>query len=295
MNEGSLIGGLYLNHFWMPNNGRYGLIPVLPQLATSSEVSFCERVTLSQFSSDAARQAFYNQRYPDNGITGTSWVAPVPSKGCAYFANPNDNEQSSFTSTFTYPLQRNSCQSLSGTLQSYTYGILDEAPDSINILVGDTMGACALPRSNVNTFVLKGLTETRAPVLKISGQQSFTQNWDAATQTYTLAVTHNGTVLITLHTSGRGAALLHRASAIPTTASLLSAHVDGQRHLQIAVNQSGPHTVRVTAASGATVGVFSGVDAHTYAVDTRSIPCGMYIVSAAAQGTTESMRVIVGR
>jgi hypothetical protein len=199
--QARLFGGVYGGGIMMPQTGRYYIIPIFPQLATAADYAFCQPAVLDQ-SNPAAT---YDPLYPTYGITGNSWVTPFPEKGFSMFANPNDGNQSSHSSTFLLPLLRSSCISLSGTLQSYTYGTVEEFPDSLTILVGNNMGGSSLARSNVTTFLLKGATEKQEPGLVISGQTSYTKNWNAQTQEYTLSVTHNGTVNITIRTSGTAA------------------------------------------------------------------------------------------
>jgi len=240
MNEPALFGGLYSDGgFWMPRSGRYYSIPVFPALSSGADISFCQPVGLYQFKSLADKKAFYDPLYPDNGITGNSWVEPFPDKGVSYFANPNDTKDATITTTFTLPLLRNSCASLSGTLPSFTYGTVQETPTYVDILVGNVYGS----QTRTTTFVLKGLAESAEPVLTISGQTSYTKNWNATTQEYTLSVTHNSTVSIRLVTSG---------VAKPPTLGL-SARTVSAAVLKDAASPS-PQTVKVLNAGSGTLG-----------------------------------------
>ena len=196
-NQGQIMGGLYASSLWFPQTGRYHIVPVFNPNTQDAEASFCQLGTSGQFTT-----TYFNPIYPGDGESGNSWIRSFPSRGLYLIANPNETNQSTRTSTFSLPLRRNSCKSLSGTFQSYTFATVEEFPESVQVQMCNYLGNCQLTRPNTTTFVLKGVNETREPALTISGQTSYTKNWNAATQEYTLTVTSNGTVYITCRTSG---------------------------------------------------------------------------------------------
>jgi hypothetical protein len=86
-------------------------------------------------------------------------------------------------------------------LPSYSSGTIQENANEVDIYVGNYLGNFGT-QERITTFVLKGRSEPNQPVLAISGQTDYTENWDAPSQTYILNVTHNGPVNISLATSG---------------------------------------------------------------------------------------------
>jgi hypothetical protein len=238
--EARIFGGVYGGGIMMPQTGRYYIIPIFPQLATAADIAFCQPAVVNQ-SNPAAT---YDPLCPTYGITGNSWVTPFPEKGFSMFANPNEWNNSSLTTTFSMPFPRHVGDSLTGTLPSYTYGIVEDWADSMAIFIGNLANS----GNRTTNFVLYAKNQTSEPPLTISGQASYTKDWNAQTQKYTLAVTHNGPVNITLRVPG-GTAIKKAPQAALQTEGLLVRALSGG----ISITAPWNCTVRVLDVSGKTI------------------------------------------
>jgi Glycosyl hydrolase family 98 C-terminal domain/Glycosyl hydrolase family 98/Bacterial Ig-like domain (group 4)/Domain of Unknown Function (DUF1080) len=215
--------------FYYPrSSGRYYAIPRIPALAPSSVVSqFPNVITKTTYNANlqglTAKQAYFNAIYPAIN-TGDAFVENIGSQYLIY----NNHYSSSSTESAQIPLTNSEFTELDlSALTPDTYAMADLGTGSLHVLMDDYIdnrGADLLSASGAramefeeaydeysytphpaDTTMRSNVLTVRAnvePTLTISGYDghySYTQNWNATTHVYTLNLSSNAAVDITLN------------------------------------------------------------------------------------------------
>jgi len=171
------------------NNGRYGLIPVLPYPVSSIEGGeHIELVDLSELSDLAAVSARVDPLYPEIS-TGDAWVSKV---GDRIYIN-NSHENSDIAQDFSVTLPGD-LGTLSGTALPHSYVIAKRTGDQLWILANvDTKGAYTDDRITR----LQLITSTEPTVTSASTE--VIEAWDPSSTTLSLELGHEtGAVDLTI-------------------------------------------------------------------------------------------------
>ncbi|GKX30733.1 fucolectin [Vallitalea longa] len=227
-----LYGADNTEHEWMPSNGRYFGIPILPVL--SGEEEFDDFTTIlhsdkydGHFPSVYEKVNLMNSIYPSIG-TGDSWF--VNNDNNWFIANPHENED--IATTFEFPLKINTCTSLGGQIAPHTFGIVEESEDSLDIHLSNYRIDAETDVWNNSNYefkndikeyvrnqyianptddelresiiIIKGATDGEPVISDIVGDNGFEYitDWEEELQEYTITVNHNGPVDMTIDATG---------------------------------------------------------------------------------------------
>jgi hypothetical protein len=203
----------------LQHDGRYGLIPWLPSGTPARQQRKFEFLPGDY---DYRLLPFLNALYPQEG-RGRCFIERQGRRW--YVMNPWENVNKE--TDFHLPLYTNTCRSLSGTLPSHTFAIVEEAGDRIEVylsnfrldkdeiwdrrhtssavrrIVADAEGN---PNRSIRktTLVLTGHEGDKAPALEIIGHDGarHEERWNARDKRYELDIHHNGIVRVVLRAAG---------------------------------------------------------------------------------------------
>ena len=214
---GSLYDGLYKqddptnrgNGQWENNlcyfkkTGRYATIPVTLELYDDLAKSIPVKVMRSQsaegWNSLQAKVAEFNAQYPEVS-SGDLFVARNDNQLVTY--TPYTYLNSKTTAEATIPLQYNTCQELKLTYGKLSSGLIHEYGDHIDFYLNNTRTDTTTVTNDIIT--VKGATTQ--PTYSLTKRQqatcTVTPSWDAATASYTLTVSHQGPVDISIQCAG---------------------------------------------------------------------------------------------
>ncbi|MBT3193567.1 MAG: hypothetical protein HN341_13535 [Verrucomicrobia bacterium] len=119
----------------LPHEGRYFFIPVTPKLAPPptdlGDVINPENYPVL-FPDVQSKQAWFNERYVQEQ-SGSSWSVRVDKKWYIF----NHHENANLDTDFDISLQTNTCSALYGEIGAHTSLLVEEAPDSLDILLNN--------------------------------------------------------------------------------------------------------------------------------------------------------------
>ena len=228
---GGLYDGLYKqtdptnvgNGYFMDNkcyfklSGRYGAIPVVPQLYDSLAQTIPTQVKKSQratrWSTQGNKTYEFNRKYPKVS-TGTLYVNRYRNQLVTYM--PYTYLSSNKTATASIPLEYNTCSNLQLTYSMLNSGTVREYGDHIDFYMNNY-------RTDTTTLatqkiVVEGVAQEPSYTFTTRelAEGSVTANYDAAQQTYTLEVSHLGGVDLRVNCQGTNERTA--ADSLPDTA-----------------------------------------------------------------------------
>ncbi|QUH27700.1 glycosyl hydrolase family 98 C-terminal domain-containing protein [Vallitalea guaymasensis] len=227
-----LYGADNSEHEWMPSNGRYFGIPILPVLSGEDEMNHFTSILHSNkydghFPSVYEKVNLMNSIYHSIG-TGDSWFVNVDDNW--FIANPHENEN--VATTFEFPLKINTCTSISGQIDPHTFSIIEEGENSLDIHLSNYRIDAETDvwnnpnyefKNDIKEYVrnqyianptddelrqsiikIKGATDGEPSITSIEGNNgyNYSASWDEALKEYTITVNHNGPVDITVNATG---------------------------------------------------------------------------------------------
>lgn len=228
---GGLYDGLYKqtdpanvgNGYFMDNKcyfkstGRYGAIPVVPQLYDSLAQTIPTQVKKSQrgtrWSTQGLKTIEFNRNYPKVS-TGTLYVNRYRNQLITYM--PYTYLNSNKTASATIPLEYNTCSKLLLTYSMLNSGTVREYGDHIDLYMNNYRTDTTTLA--VQKIVVTGVTQEPSYTFATRelAEGSVTANYDATKQTYTLEVSHLGGV--DLRINCQGANERSAADSLPATA-----------------------------------------------------------------------------
>ena len=214
---GNLYDGLYKqtdpfnrgNGQWMDNlcyfkkTGRYATIPVCLELyddmAKQIPVQVLKSKRTSRWSSIQKKVDEFNARYPEIS-TGDLFVARQQNQLVTYTPYSYLNKKT--TAEGRIPLLYNTCDSLILNYGKLSSGLVREYADSLLIYLNNYRTDTT--RAVKDIITVKGATAepTFTSVKRSNSSCTVTAEWDAATATYTLTVSHMGPVDLAIRCSG---------------------------------------------------------------------------------------------
>lgn len=205
---GNLYDGLYKqndpfnrgNGQWMDNflylksTGRYGTIPMTPQMttmATGIPTKIKKSMRNSVWPTIAKKQEAFNAAYPEVS-TGDLFVSRYRNQLVTY--TPYSYLNVKTTASANIPLQYNTCQSLDLKWGKLSSALVKEYADSITFYLNNYRTDTT--KAVVDEIVVNGVTSE--PSIKwnkrVEATASVTPKYDPLLGTYTITVSHNGPV-----------------------------------------------------------------------------------------------------
>lgn len=208
MNKGN---GYFMDNLtWFKKTGRYGAIPIVPELHDNLAKAIPLQIKKSaKWSSQRDKLKDFNARYPVVS-TGDLYVNRYRNQLITY--TPYSYFNTKRTATATIPLQYNTCKELNLTWGMLTAAAVREYADHINFYLNNYRVDTIAPVTD--KIVVKGATAkpsytytvgTEVIPATVAGNQpqaTLSDSWDATTGTYTLTVSHCGSVNIKLSCQG---------------------------------------------------------------------------------------------
>lgn len=208
MNKGN---GYFMDNLtWFKKTGRYGAIPIVPELHDNLAKAIPLQIKKSaKWSSQRDKLKDFNAQYPVVS-TGDLYVNRYRNQLITYTPYSYFNKKR--TATATIPLQYNTCKELNLTWGMLTAAAVREYADHINFYLNNYRVDTIAPVTD--RIVVKGATAkpsytytvgTETIPATVAGnkpQATLSDTWDAATGTYTLLVSHCGSVNIKLSCQG---------------------------------------------------------------------------------------------
>ena len=198
------------NLTWFKKTGRYGAIPIVPELHDDLAKAIPLQIKKSaKWSSQRDKLKDFNAQYPVVS-TGDLYVNRYRNQLITYTPYSYFNKKR--TATATIPLQYNTCKELNLTWGMLTAAAVREYADHINFYLNNYRVDTIAPVTD--KIVVKGATAkpsytytvgTETIPATVAGNQpqaTLSDTWDAATGTYTLLVSHCGSVNIKLSCQG---------------------------------------------------------------------------------------------
>lgn len=198
------------NLTWFKKTGRYGAIPIVPELHDDLAKAIPLQIKKSaKWSSQRDKLKDFNAQYPVVS-TGDLYVNRYRNQLITYTPYSYFNKKR--TATATIPLQYNTCKELQLTWGMLTAAAVREYADHINFYLNNYRVDTIAPVTD--KIVVKGATAkpsytytvgTEVIPATVAGNQpqaELSDTWDAATGTYTLLVSHCGSVNIKLSCQG---------------------------------------------------------------------------------------------
>ncbi len=198
------------NLTWFKKTGRYGAIPIVPELHDNLAKAIPLQIKKSaKWSSQRDKLKDFNAQYPVVS-TGDLYVNRYRNQLITYTPYSYFNKKR--TATATIPLQYNTCKELNLTWGMLTAAAVREYADHINFYLNNYRVDTIAPVTD--KIVVKGATAkpsytytvgTEVIPATVAGNQpqaTLSDTWDAATGTYTLLVSHCGSVNIKLSCQG---------------------------------------------------------------------------------------------
>ena len=214
---GSLYDGLYKqddpfnrnNGQWMDNycyfkkTGRYAAIPIVidlyDDLSKSIPVQVRKSAYTSRWSSQKEKVADFDNQYAEVS-QGDLYVSRLKNQLVTY--TPYTYLNTKTTASADIPLLYNTCERLQLTYGKLSSGLIRESADRIDFYLNNYRNDTT--KLVVDRIVVTGVTSQPSYEMtkRVEANASATANYDAEAQTYTLEVSHNGAVDLTLHCTG---------------------------------------------------------------------------------------------
>lgn len=199
--------GQWMDNFcYFKKTGRYGAIPVCIGLyddaAKAIPVQVKKSAYTSRWSTQTRKVAEFNKQYPEVS-TGDLYVNRYKNQLVTY--TPYTYMNKNTTATAKIPLQYNTCETLELTWGKLSSGIIHEYDDHIDFYLNNYRSDTTA--NVVDKIVVKGATAEPSFTMtkRVNATGTATPEWDAATGTYTLEVSHNGPLDLTINCAGAAA------------------------------------------------------------------------------------------
>lgn len=204
--------GDFMNNLtWFKKTGRYGAIPIVPELYDDLAKAIPLQVKKSaKWSSQRAKIKDFNAQYPEVS-TGDLYVNRFRNQLITY--TPYSYFNSKRTASATIPLQYNTCKELNLTWGVLSSAAIREYADHINFYLNNyrtdtttqvtdrivVTGAKSKPSytMTVGTTDVAHVAAANNPAGSVSNEQ-----WNATTGTYSIDVNHCGSVTLRLNCAG---------------------------------------------------------------------------------------------
>ena len=196
-------GQFMSNRCFFKKTGRYGAIPITPELYDDLAKTISVQVKKSNYTTRwgtvTKKTADFNGQYPEVS-TGDLYVNRYKNQLVTYW--PHTNLHGGRICTGEIPLQYNTCESLKVSLGTLGSALVHEYADHIDFYLNNF-------RTDTTTLVTETIVVTGAkdePSFtyknRTLGKGSATAAWDAEQGTYTLTVKHMGGADITINCEG---------------------------------------------------------------------------------------------
>jgi hypothetical protein len=196
--------GQYMNNLtYFKGSGRYGAIPVCVELTDNLAKSIPLQVKKSErnikWPTVDDKVSDFNRLYPEVS-TGDLYVNRYRNQLITY--NPYSTQNGKKTATADIPLKYNSCEKLKLVYNRYSAGVLREYVDHLDLYLNNYRTDSVTPVKD--EIVVYGATTKPSTVMnkRVEAQATTVEDWDATSGKYTITVTHNGPVDITITCSG---------------------------------------------------------------------------------------------
>lgn len=195
---------------WMENmtyfkmTGRYGAIPLVTGFYDESSQNIPSKIKKSQYSSlwknEDEKKSAFDALYPEVS-TGDLYVNRYGNQLVTYTPYSYLNGKSSASASI--PLQYNTCETLELTYGKLSSGIIREYSDHINFYLNNFRNDTTTVEKDV--IKIKGVNSQPIYTLSTRGinNSNIVEDYDSATDTYTLTVSHLGPVDLTVNCSGK--------------------------------------------------------------------------------------------
>jgi len=186
---------------YFKKTGRYPSIPTVYQLADTNAQSFQVPVSNSLYATRwptiTAKTNELNGLFPQE-YTGDIYAGRYQNGWVIY--NPYKSGQ---TATGSIAFKYNTCDHLALTLAQYTAGVMKEYPNSMSLYLNNYDGPSAAMRTDVLSVYGSSAQPTYSYVDRASHAAStVTTSWSGGV--FTLNVTHNGALDLTVNCAGTG-------------------------------------------------------------------------------------------
>lgn len=205
---------------YFKKTGRYPSVPTVYQLADTNAKSFQVQVSNSLYSTrwptTAAKTNEFNSLFAQE-YTGDIYAGQYQNAWVIY--NPYKSGQ---TASGSIPFQYNTCSNVNLTLSQYTAGVLKEYSNSLSFYLNNYDGSSASMRTDAISIYGSASQPTYVYVDRASHTASTVASaWTNGV--FTLTVTHNGALDISVNCSGTGTGRLtaYTAASVVTPNSPL--------------------------------------------------------------------------
>lgn len=203
--------GDFMNNLtWFKKTGRYGAIPIVPELYDNLAKAIPVQVKKSaRWATSRDKIRTFNEQYPEVS-TGDLYVNRFRNQLITY--TPYSYFNSKQTASATVPLQYNTCKDLQLTWGKLSTGAIREYADHISFYLNNYRTDTIAPVTD--KIIITGATskpsysftygtETVDHVAAANDPTAtVTDSWDAAEGTYTLEVSHCSSVNLTVNCQG---------------------------------------------------------------------------------------------
>ncbi len=214
---GSLFDGLYKandpfnrgngqmgnNFCYLKGSGRYGTIPMVLELADDKAKAIPNVVKKSErtsvWATEAAKVDMFNSAYPKVS-DGDMFVSRFKNQLVTYTPYTYLNKKTK--SSASVPLKYNTCESLDLEYGKLSSGIIREYADHITLYLNNFRSDTT---SNVtDKIIIRGAKTKPSYTLtkRVDAKGSSYDEWNEASGTYTLTISHNGAVDVDIRCAG---------------------------------------------------------------------------------------------
>ena len=196
--------GQFMNNgLYLKKTDRYGAIPVVPMLYDDLAKSIPGKVykasRTSRWSTQSAKVAEFNKYYPEVS-KGDLYVSRFKNQLVTY--TPYSYLNSKTSATADIPLLYNTCESMTLTYGKLSSGIVREYADHIDFYLNNYRTDTTTVRTD--KIIIHGATSQPSYTMtkRVKAVATAKDEWDAASGTYTLSISHMGPVDVTLNCAG---------------------------------------------------------------------------------------------
>ena len=196
--------GQWMNNFcYFKSSGRYGAIPITPELADDRAKAIPVQVKRTTYSSRwstvAKKTKEFNELYPEVS-EGDLFVARVKNQLVTY--TPYSYLNSRTTASALVPLLYNTCDTLQMTLGKLSTALVREHADRIDFYLNNYRTDTTT--QVVDELVIRGVTAEPSVTFTKRGKANgkVTHEWDSEAHTLTLQVKHCGPFDVSVTCSG---------------------------------------------------------------------------------------------
>ncbi len=196
--------GQWMDNFcYFKSTGRYKTIPMVPELSDEIAQSIPNKVKKSQrttaFPSQSQKVAKFKSAYEEVS-TGDLFVSRFKNQLVTY--TPYTYLNAKKVASANIPLKYNTCSSLDLKYGMLSSGIIREYEDHIDFYLNNYR--CDTMKNVVDKIVVNGATSepTCTMTLRAEATGTKTTSWDAENGKWTIEVSHNGPVDLTINCTG---------------------------------------------------------------------------------------------